>query len=137
MLSSFRFAANSIFGDGYNFASETNGFVNAFKGDVLNILNSNEGMADIKAAFETIQNRYNSNDVIAFFFSLSMNKTIRDKNVPIDFLSMLSSNDKYKYVFIVFYGAILYYVANMMKAKGIALPQTLAFSGNGSKTLNV
>lgn len=37
----------------------------------------------------------------------------------------------------MFYGAVLYYVANMMKATGIALPQTLAFSGNGSKTLAV
>ena len=84
-----------------------------------------------------MQNGDNSNDIIAFFFSLSMNKTIKDRNVPIDFLSMLSSSDKYKYVFIVFYGAVLYYVANMMKAKDIALPQTLAFSGNGSKTLSV
>lgn len=137
MLSSFRFAANSIFGDGYNFAAESNGFVNAFKDDILNILDSNEGVNDIKDAFKAIQNRENSNDIIAFFFSLSTNKVIKDKNVPINFLSMLSSNDKYKYVFIVFYGAILYYVANMMKAKGIAMPQTLAFSGNGSKTLKV
>lgn len=137
MLSSFRFAANSIFGDGYNFAAESNGFVSAFRDEILNILDSNEGMNDIKDAFKAIQNGENSNDIIAFFFSLSMNKAIRDRNVPIDFLSMLSSNDKYKYVFIVFYGAILYYVANMMKAKNIALPQTLAFSGNGSKTLKV
>ena len=50
---------------------------------------------------------------------------------------MLTKNDKLKYTFVVFYGAILYYVAKMMKAKGLALPQTLAFSGNGSKTLKV
>lgn len=137
MLSSFRFAANSIFGDGYNFAAESNGFVNAFKDEIMNILESNDGMNDIKDAFKAVQNGDNSNDIIAFFFSLSMNKTIRDKNVPVDFLSMLANNDKFKYVFIVFYGAILYYVANMMKAKGVALPQTLAFSGNGSKTLSV
>nr|QRW40011.1 hypothetical protein [bacterium]QRW40343.1 hypothetical protein [bacterium]QRW40518.1 hypothetical protein [bacterium]QRW40566.1 hypothetical protein [bacterium] len=137
LLSSFRFAANSIFGDGYNFAAESNGFVNAFKDEIMNILDSNDGMNDIKDAFKAVQNGDNSNDIIAFFFSLSMNKTIKDRNVPIDFLSMLSSSDKYKYVFIVFYGAVLYYVANMMKAKDITLPQTLAFSGNGSKTLSV
>ena len=136
-MSSFRFAANSIFGDGYNFAAESNGFVNAFKDEIMNILDSNDGMNDIKDAFKAVQNGENSNDIIAFFFSLSMNKTIKDRNVPIDFLSMLSSSDKYKYVFIVFHGAVLYYVANMMKAKDIALPQTLAFSGNGSKTLSV
>ena len=137
ILSSFRFAANSIFGDGYNFSADTNGFVNGFKGDVLSILNSNQGMSDIIDAFKTIENSDNSNDIIAFFFSLATNKTIKEKNVPIDFLAMLSHNDQYKYVFIMFYGAVLYYVANMMKATGIALPQTLAFSGNGSKTLAV
>lgn len=50
---------------------------------------------------------------------------------------MLTKNDKLKYTFVVFYGAVLYHVAKMMKAKGLALPQTLAFSGNGSKTLKV
>ncbi len=137
MLSSFRFAANAIFGDGYNFSSDTNGFVNAFKGDVLSILNSNEGMADIIDAFKAIEKSDNSNDIIAFFFSLATNKTIVEKNIPMNFMSMLSTNDKFKYVFIIFYGAILYYVANMMKAKGMNLPQTLAFSGNGSKTLAI
>lgn len=137
MLSSFRFAANSIFGDGYNFSCSENGFVTAYKEQIMSILDSNDGMKDIKDAFNAVQQGNNSNDIIAFFFSLSTNKTIRDKNVPIDFLSMLADDDKLKYVFIVFYGAVLYYVANMMKAKDIALPQTLAFSGNGSKTLAV
>lgn len=137
MLSSFRFASNSIFGDGYNWSPENNGFVNTFKGEIFSILKSNDGVKDIMDAFAAIEKSESSNDIVAFFFSLANNKIIREKNIPIDFMEMLAKNEKMKYVFIIFYGAILYYVANMMHAKGLALPQTLAFSGNGSKTLTV
>ncbi len=137
MLSSFRFAANAIFGDGYNLSADTNGFVKEYMNKIVSILNSNSGMDDVIKALKQIAQTDDSNDIIAVFFSLANNKVVRDKNVPIDFLKMLSSNDKFKYVFIVFYGAILYYVARMMKARQLQLPQTLAFSGNGSKTLGI
>ena len=139
MLSSFRFAANAIFGDGYNFSPATNGFVNAFKGEISSILNNNAkvGLSDVISAFEEMEKRDSSTDMIAFFFSLSNNKVIREKGIPLNFLDMLSKDDKFRYVFIIFYGAILYYVAMMLKARNLSLPQTLAFSGNGSKTLSV
>lgn len=139
MLSSFRFAANAIFGDGYNHSADSNGFVNTFKEGIISILKSNEdkGLSDVLKAFEEIEKSEKSNDIIAYFFSLANNKIIKDKSIPLNFIDMLSKNDKYKYVFIIFYGAVLYYVARMMKAKGLSMPQTLAFSGNGSKTLCV
>ena len=136
MLSSFRFAANSVFGDGYNFPPRSNGFVNTFKSDIQGALQANK-QNELINAFKSIEDTDNSTDIIAFFFSLASNKAFRGRNVPVDFLEMLTKNDKLKYTFVVFYGAILYYVAKMMKAKGLALPQTLAFSGNGSKTLKV
>ena len=136
MLSSFRFAANSVFGDGYNFPPRSNGFVNTFKSDIQGALQANK-QNELINAYKSIESTENSTDIIAFFFSLASNKAFKGTNVPIDFLEMLTKNDKLKYTFVVFYGAILYYVAKMMKAKGLALPQTLAFSGNGSKTLKV
>ena len=42
-----------------------------------------------------------------------------------------------KYVFIIFYGSLIYYLAKMMKSKNLNVPQVIAFSGNGSKTLSV
>ncbi len=140
IITSFRFASNSIFGDGYNYSVETNGFVNAFKDilkDKLTFNQSITGVSDILNAFDSISNSESSSDIIAFFFSLSSNKIIKENKIPIDFLQMLSDNEKYKYVFIIFYGALLYHVAKLMKAKGLNLPQTLAFSGNGSRTLQV
>lgn len=137
MLSSFRFAANSIFGDGYNFPISGNGFVNTFKSDIIGALEANR-LSDLRDALASIENNASySTDIIAFYFSLASNKALKRKDIPIDFLEMLTKNDKLKYSFIVFYGAILYYVAITMKSKGLALPQTLAFSGNGSKTLKV
>lgn len=136
ILSSFRFAANSVFGDGYNFPPRSNGFVNRFKDDVLGALQANN-QNDLITAFRSIEATENSNDIVAFFFSLVSNNAFKGKNAPVDFLEMLTKNDRLKYTFVVFYGAILYYVACMMKAKGLAFPQTLAFSGNGSKTLKV
>jgi len=140
ILTSFRFASNSIFGDGYNFSVEDNGFVNTFKDRLKSHLESNQkemGVRDILNAFESISNLENSSDIIAFFFSIASNKVIQEKNIPIDFLQMLADEEKLKYVFIIFYGALLYHVAKLMKAKGLHMPQTLAFSGNGSRTLYV
>ena len=42
-----------------------------------------------------------------------------------------------KCVFILFYGSVIYHVACTMKARGLQVPSTIAFSGNGSKTLAV
>lgn len=139
-LSSFRFAANSIFGDGYNFPSDNNGFVVRYKDKIMSILESNsgqKGINDLINAYEDIEKRENSNDIIAYFFSLASQKAIADKKIPLNFQAMLAKDEKLKYVFIVFYGAIIYYVAKMMKNEGLSLPQTIAFSGNGSKTLKV
>ena len=41
LLTSFRFAANSIWGDGYGFDSDCNGFVNRFKDEIYNKLAEN------------------------------------------------------------------------------------------------
>lgn len=135
MLSSFRFAANAIFGDGYNWDSDNNGFVSIYKNEFLNIL-TNNGLEELKKAFQSIEKRKISPDIVAFLFALSSNRQVKN-NPALDFLQKLADNDRLVYVFIIFYTSILYYVANTMKAKGLDMPLTLAFSGTGSKTLRV
>lgn len=137
LLSSFRFASNAIFGDGYNWDADNNGFVSIFRDEIVDSLMSN-GLSDLQKAFESIENSKISGDITAFFFALSQNQQVKDKNIPsLDFLEKLSDNKQLKYVFIFFYSAIIYYVAQLMKAKGLEMPLTIAFSGNGSKTLRV
>ncbi|MDR0603770.1 MAG: hypothetical protein LBG80_05645 [Bacteroidales bacterium] len=134
MLLSFRFASNAIFGDGYNWDSDNNGFVNLYQNDFDNIL-INNNLQELQDALKQIATQKKSPDIIAFLFSLIGDKV--NNNPSLNFLQKLSGNDKMRYVFIIFYASILYIIAKSMKAKLLEKPLTLAFSGNGSHTLRI
>lgn len=140
MLLSFLFASSAIFGDGgigdeTRWDSTSNGFVQQYYKEFEKILD-NCNHSDLLGTLQQIEKHHKSTDIIAFLFSLIGNEKVNN-NDALDFLSKLSKNNKLKYVFIVFYGSILYFIAKSMKAKGLKRPLTLAFSGNGSKTLRV
>lgn len=138
LMTSFRFASNSIFGDGYNWSPDSNGFVKKFSGKIEEALNANsQHLKDVQSAFTEIMKSDNSSDISAFFFSLATNASVAKNRIPLDYLKMLAEDSKMKYVFIIFYGSVIYYLAKMMKAKNLNVPQVIAFSGNGSKTLSV
>lgn len=128
-LMSFRCASNAIFGDGYNNNIHNNGFVRKYRPIFEDALKSDDALI---SAMKKIALKGNSSELTSFFFSLA------SQGKPgLNFLDKLVNDQKFKYVFLVFYSAIVYHVAQTMKAKGIDLPQTVAFSGNGSKTLQV
>jgi hypothetical protein len=54
-----------------------------------------------------------------------------------DFNTMLLLDTNYKIVFVIFYSAIIYHLAKIMKAKGEKMPRHIAFSGNGSKVIRI
>lgn len=135
VLSSFRFAANAVFGDGYNWDAHNNGFVDKYVEGFSTILENNE-LYELKKVLDSIREKSVSIDIVAFLFGLKNNKKIRDKDVSsLDFLEKLSDDGKFKYPFIIFFGAIIYYIANLMRAKELEMPNTIAFSGNGAKIL--
>lgn len=150
MLLSFLFASTAIFGDGgisneARWDADMNGFVQKYYQnfvDLLDTIKIKEGTKDEKtledfaSSLRQIGQKGNSPDIIAFLFSLSGNKDLKEID-KLNFLKELSKNKKFKYVFIMFYGAILYYIAKTMKIKGLKQPLTLAFSGNGAKTLDI
>ncbi|MDR1810629.1 MAG: glutamate mutase L [Prevotella sp.] len=135
MLLSFRFASNTVFGDAYGHKSDTNGFVNLYNDTFVEILNRLK-LSGLVSVLSKIKNKKISSDIIAFYFSLYYNSKV-NKNDSLNFLLELSKNQKLKYVFILFYGAIFYFIAKTMKAKGLKKTLVLGFSGNGSKTLSV
>jgi hypothetical protein len=135
MLLSFLFASNAVFGDAFKWDSDSNGFVNLYVEPFSEILKSCK-QDELNSILGQISGRRNSVDIIAFFFSLSNNRKLKE-NDALNFSLKLSQNRKLKYLFIIFYGAILYFIAKSMKNKGLKRPLTLAFSGNGSKTLRV
>lgn len=135
MLLSFLFASNAVFGDGYNWDSDNNGFINLYFDKFIEVLNSCN-QPELAFTLKQIEAHKKSSDIIVFLFSLLSNKKVAG-NDSLDFPLKLAQNRKLKYVFIVFYSAILYYIAMSMKSKGLKQPLTIAFSGNGSKTLRI
>lgn len=128
-LMSFRCASNAIFGDGYNNNIHNNGFIRKYRPIFEDALHGQDSLIN---AMERIALKGNSSELVSFFFSLAA-----QGQPGLNFMNKLVEDQKFKYVFLVFYAAIIYHVAHTMKAKGINMPQTVAFSGNGSKTLQV
>lgn len=135
-ITSFKFAANSLFEDSFSDINPNNGIVDWFKGDVLRLLESKPELSDLV-------NIFNSNDgqpsnMASFLFSLKDNSATKglEKN-NIDFNKILQNDSKFKIVFVIFYVAIVYHIAQIIKAKGLKVPRHIAFSGNGSKIISI
>lgn len=136
-ISSARFASNSLFGDGLCGVNMSNGIVNHFMEEIKSRLDKQENLKDI---MEDIKQGANaSSNLVSFFFSLKDNTEIGDVALRenLDFTKMLSGSSESCAVLLVFYMALIYYVANVVKEKGMKEPRFIGFSGNGSKVLNI
>jgi hypothetical protein len=131
VVTSFRFAGNSIFGDGLNQNQSNNGFVNLFKEKYRNKLEEN----DISSIFDEHFQVDRSSDLVNFLFSLSQNDLVKERRAPINFEQELKENQELKIVFLIFFSALFYHIAQLCKANGLKKPRNFLFSGRGSKTL--
>ncbi len=129
LLTSFRFAANALFGDGFNGSAITNGFVKRY-GDLI------EKTLTIVDPNTADYLRENSREIISFLFELESSNQYA-KLLPVSFSSMLKEDEDFKILFVVFYGAIIYHLAHLMKAADIEMPRHILFSGRGSKIINI
>lgn len=135
-ITSFKFAANSLFEDSFSDINPNNGIVDWFKGDILRLLETKPELSDLV-------NIFNSNDgqpsnMASFLFSLKDNSATKglERN-NIDFNKILQNDSKFKIVFVIFYVAIVYHIAKIIKTKGMKVPRHIAFSGNGSKIISI
>ena len=135
-ITSFKFAANSLFEDSFSNYNPNNGIVDWFKDGILRLLQTKQECKDLVRIFNS--NIDQPSDMASFLFSLKDNSATRylDSNT-IDFNRILQNDTRFKIVFILFYTAIIYHIAQIVKSKGIALPRHIAFSGNGSKVINI
>jgi hypothetical protein len=138
ILTSFRFAANSIFGDAYNGSPEINGFVKKYFPDFEELLDNNP-LPNLAAVLKELYAEQSSEDIIAFFFSLETNKVVQDLNLQerLSFNDKLANDDDLKIVFVIFYASLVYHLAKLMKKKGLKAPRYLTFSGTGSKVISI
>lgn len=132
-LTSFRFAANAVFGDGYAYNAEQNGIVQEYTETIRKKLTDNE-MSVLNDVLTELTSQKKSTDITSFFFSLNDSA---DRKGLIDFNAMLANDSRSKYLFVLFYTAIVYHVAKIMKALSMTPPRHMTFSGNGSRILDI
>ncbi len=136
-ITSFRFAANAIFGDFFaKNQGAQNGIVRQFTNKILRQIDDN-GFKQLRQIYENLNSENNSANIASFFFSLIDNKDAKDKNVKIDFNYILQLDNTQKIVFLIFYCAIMYHLAQVMKTKNLEMPRHIAFSGNGAKVIPI
>lgn len=139
-VTSMRFATDAIFGHSLIDVKDgaLNGIIKQFKNEFITKLN---GLNDLQEMLKKMTDKDcgNSSEVASFLFSLSENEQVIEKHLEnqIDFNNALTRDNSQKIVFYIFFTAIMYHIAKLMKAKGLPAPKNIAFSGNGSKVVSV
>ena len=139
-VTSFKFAANDIFQDAYAKDTVHNGIVDAYKDKIKAVLESNSvdpAVRDVLSIFDSDNNRHPAN-MASFLFSLKDNQNLKNVNRnKIDFNELLQDDEQFKIVFVIFYTAIIYHIAQIVKLQQLPLPRHISLSGNGSKVIKI
>jgi len=128
LMTSFRFAANSIFGDFAGRSSAINGFVKKYSKII-----EEKGLGSW-FSFSDIDK---SEDIISYLFSIEKSNRLKIEGKDFSFHNSLLNDQDFRIIFILFYSSIIYHVATMMKAKGVKLPGYITLSGTGSKVIDL
>ena len=138
-LTSFRFAANVLFGDGFSEVPHGDSnpmlvkYVEHFR---RHFDNDDELYGELSGILEDITEKKKSEDINAFLFSVANNKVVKGKEA-FSYNLLLNQDGQRKIIFIYFYVTLIYYVASMMRHRGIGKPRSVMFSGTGSKVLDI
>jgi len=140
-ITSFRFAANAVFGDGYSETGRVkNGIVRQFfdqiKKELQTVINEND---DVFQIFDDMSTNKRSDDIASFLFSLKHNKRVRSfgQNLAdnVNLNEKLINDTTQKITFIFFYTALIYHLSKLMKTMNLGMPDKIVFSGNGSQVI--
>lgn len=137
-VTSFRFASNALFENSFSELDDSNGIVDYQKDGILKLLEEKK-LSELVRVFNSANNIHPAN-MASFLFGLKDNtlpKIARINERAIDFNYILQEDGNFKIVFIVFYTAIIYHIAQIIKFLGLEVPRHISFSGNGSKVLRV
>lgn len=136
-LTSIRYAANSIFGDGYNSNPNQNGFVLKYFQNIRDLLDVNNFKGLVQTLDSIRTNSSRSSDIIDFFLSLENNVELKNRNISISFQEMLSNDGVMKISILLFYQSLIFHIAQFMKHSNMNIPGAIVFSGNGGKLINI
>lgn len=133
IISSSRFAGDSIYGDFVGMGIDLNGFVQRYGERVSKNLSG----TSLSSCYDTIKDKGRSADLVSFMFSLQNSQELKSKNKKVDFSEMLTEDYQMKTVLVLFYTAEIYHLANLLKSRGIPTPAYLTVSGTASKMLGI
>ena len=139
LLSSFRFAANVLFGDGFSDVprGDRNPMLRKYVDYFRRLFNADDDRyGELNGILDDITAKGKSEDINAFLFSVFDNKAVQGNDV-FSYNLRLNEDSQLKIVFLYFYAAIIYYVARVMQQRGIEKPRSVMFSGTGSKVLSI
>lgn len=137
-VTSFRFASNALFQDSYSDLTLDNGIVDRYKGQFLKLI-TDKNLLELVEVFKSDNNQHPAN-MASFLFGLKDNTILKNAGVngkAVDFNYLLQEDEDLKIVFIVFYTAIIYHIAQIVKNLNLETPRHISFSGNGSKVIRV
>ncbi len=141
-VSSFRFAGNAIFGDAFTERdADNNPLIRHYAEYFSRLISKNPDITYLNSILQSVLKQKRSEDVNAFLFSVENVEQLRnlhevDRNLY-SYDALLRNDDQRKLVFMYFYSAIIYYMAQSMLARGYEMPKQIYFSGTGSKILNI
>lgn len=138
-LCSFRFAADVIFGAGH---ANTNSMIQTHYQHFMKLLasiSSDESRKLGDMLKKICESDMPSTEANSFLFALESHPALTEITNLEDksYNSRLKKDRLRKIIFIYFYGAIIYYLTNMLVDKGYKRPNRILFSGTGSKLLNI
>ncbi len=139
ILTSFRFAANALFGDGFSEVphGDSNPMLVRYVDYFRRLFDADDDRyGELNGILDDITSKRKSEDINAFLFSVVQNKVVGENDV-FSYNQRLNEDGRLKIVFIYFYATLIYYVANMMKHRGLDKPRSVMFSGTGSKVLDI
>lgn len=139
MLTSFRFAANVLFGDGFSEIphGDSNPMLVKYVSYFRHLFEADEDKyGELLGILDDIVSKRKSEDINAFLFSVINNKIVNGNDV-FSYNMRLNEDGWRKIIFIYFYVTLIYYVAKMMKHRSMEKPRSVMFSGTGSKVLDI
>ncbi|MGM9804595.1 MAG: hypothetical protein ACI308_10520 [Muribaculaceae bacterium] len=142
IISSFRYAGDAVFGDGFaSNDADNNPLLAHYTNYFARLIDRNPDLAYLNSILTDLMHGKRSEDINAFLFSIENVEELRSRR-EIDrklfsYNALLRGDEHRRLVFLYFYSAIIYYIAQMIKARGQIMPKQIYFSGTGSKILNI
>lgn len=128
---SFKFAGNALFGDGYSNPPAVNGFVQFFERQYRNTLKDTKLSKYLPPAVSV----HKSDDFITTLFGLQDHPDRGEQYFS--FTEEIRETGELKIVPLLFISSIFYHVARYQKAQNSSIPRFITFSGTASKMLHI